>query len=107
MGELLHMTGDEWLLVVVATALCIGGLLLRSAGNLLGELFMGEDPAVRRWRVRWAERRAEKRGLRAARKNERRQRKRLRRERALARKLARQSKPPTGSALEPMPSNSE
>ena len=59
MGELLHMTGDEWLLVVVATILCVGGLLLRSVGNLLGEFFMGEDPAVRRWRGRWAERRAQ------------------------------------------------
>ena len=84
MSELLEMTRDEWLLVLVATALSVGGLLLRSIGNLLGQIFLGEDPVVRRWRSRWMERREHKRAQRKARKELRREKKRLRRQRALA-----------------------
>ena len=88
MGELLEMTRAEWLLTAVATLLCVGGLLLPAAGNLIGQAFMGEDPAVLRWRTKMAEVRAHRRDQRLARKALKRARKRARKEAARARKAA-------------------
>ncbi len=88
MGELLDMTWAEWLLTTVATLLCVGGLLLPAAGNLIGQAFMGEDPAVLRWRKKMAEVRAHRRAQRLARKAQKRARKRARKEAAHARKAA-------------------
>ncbi len=89
MGELLELTRDEWLLAALATVLCVGGLLLPKAGNLLGQLFMGEDPAVLRWRRKRAEMRDRRREQRLARKALKRARKRARKDAARARKAAR------------------
>ncbi|GEM_PF-2939828 len=86
MSELLQMTTDEWLLFAVATLLCVGGLLLPMAGNLLGRMFLGEDPAVRNWRQKLAERRALRRQMRAQRRAEKKRKKAERKARRLARK---------------------
>lgn len=87
MAELLELTTPEWLMVAVATAICVGGLLLPKVGNLLGLAFLGEDPAVTRWRAAWAERRKHQRALRQARRNEKRARKLQRQEAARVRKV--------------------
>lgn len=89
MGELLNMTGPELVLAALVTLLCVGGLLLPSAGNMIGQLFLGQDPAVLRWRKRLAEVRARRREQRLATKAAKRERKRKRREAALIRKATR------------------
>jgi hypothetical protein len=86
LDDLAQLTPDEWLVVAVATILCVGGLLLPMAGNLLGQLFLGEDPAVRNWRQKWLARREQKRALRSTRKAEKRRRKAARKAKRLARK---------------------
>ena len=44
------MTGIEWAVVLVATAVCLLGAGLPMLGNLLGRLFLGEDPLLARWK---------------------------------------------------------
>lgn len=51
------MTGIEWAVVALATAVCVVGSLLPKAGNLLGRLFLGEDPLLARWKQARQERR--------------------------------------------------
>ena len=84
--QLSRMTADEWALFCVATVLCVGGLLLPKAGNLLGRAFLGEDPAVKTWRQKWAQRRALRRQMRADRRAEKRRQKAERKARKLAAK---------------------
>ncbi len=45
-----HMTGIEWAVVFLATAVCLLGAVLPMLGNLLGRLFLGEDPLLARWK---------------------------------------------------------
>lgn len=44
------MTGVEWAVVALATAVCLLGAVLPALGNLLGRLFLGEDPLLARWK---------------------------------------------------------
>ena len=44
------MTGIEWAVVFLATAVCLLGAVLPMLGNLLGRLFLGEDPLLARWK---------------------------------------------------------
>ncbi len=44
------MTGIEWAVVLLATAICLLGAVLPMLGNLLGRLFLGEDPLLARWK---------------------------------------------------------
>ncbi len=44
------MTGIEWAVVLLATAICLLGAVLPTLGNLLGRLFLGEDPLLARWK---------------------------------------------------------
>lgn len=83
------MTTDEWLLFAVATVLCVGGLLLPKAGNLLGQAFLGEDPAVKTWRTKWRERRDLGRAQRAERRAAKKLRKAERRAQKAAKKALR------------------
>lgn len=69
------MTTIEWAVVVLATALSVGGLLLQPLGNAIGRWWLGEDPAVRRWRDAWSQRRRERREERTTRRERKRQRK--------------------------------
>lgn len=52
-----EMTSTEWAVVAVAMAICLLGSLLPRIGNLLGRLFLGEDPLLARWRQQRVERR--------------------------------------------------
>ena len=103
MGELFDMTRAEVVLAALVTLLCVGGLLLPSAGNMIGQLFMGEDPAVLRWRKKLAEVRARRREQRLARKAAQRERKRKRREAALIRKATRRVSSSARAASTPDP----
>ena len=51
------MTGVEWAVFALATSVCLLGSLLPKLGNLLGRLFLGEDPLLARWKQARAERR--------------------------------------------------
>ena len=88
LNELSQMTADEWALFCVATVLCVGGLLLPKAGNMLGRAFLGEDPAVKSWRQKWQARRELRRSVRAARRAEKKRRKAERKAKRAARKAA-------------------
>ena len=48
---LTDMTWIEWAVVVWATAVCLLGAGLPMLGNLLGRLFLGEDPLLERWKL--------------------------------------------------------
>ena len=97
--ELLEMTTDEWLLFAVATVLCVGGLLLPKAGNLLGRMFLGEDPAVRDWRGKWRKRRELRRAMRAERRALKRRRKAERKAKKKAAKAAKKAAKISGAAV--------
>ncbi len=45
-----NLTGIEWAVVLIATAVCLLGAVLPMLGNLLGRLFLGEDPLLARWK---------------------------------------------------------
>ncbi len=45
-----NMTGIEWTVVFLTTAVCLLGAVLPMLGNLLGRLFLGEDPLLARWK---------------------------------------------------------
>lgn len=51
MAELFLLTPIEWTVVALATAICLLGSLLPKIGNLLGRLFLGEDPLLARWKA--------------------------------------------------------
>lgn len=57
LNDIWHMTGVEWAVFALATAVCLLGSLLPKLGNLLGRLFLGEDPLLARWKQARAERR--------------------------------------------------
>lgn len=52
-----NLTGIEWAVVLIATAVCLLGAVLPMLGNLLGRLFLGEDPLLARWKQTRKERR--------------------------------------------------
>lgn len=43
--------------MLIATAVCLLGAVLPMLGNLLGRLFLGEDPLLARWKQTRKERR--------------------------------------------------
>lgn len=45
-----NLTALEWTVVAVTTAVCLLGAVLPALGNLLGRLFLGEDPLLARWK---------------------------------------------------------
>lgn len=49
-ASLNYLTGIEWTVVFLATAVCLLGAVLPTLGNLLGRLFLGEDPLLARWK---------------------------------------------------------
>jgi hypothetical protein len=53
-----QLTPVEWAVIGLATATCLLGALLPTIGNLLGRLFLGEDPLLARWAHARAERKA-------------------------------------------------
>lgn len=55
--ELLQLSLIDWFVVGLATFTCLVGALLPRIGNLLGRLFLGEDPLLARWRQQRVERR--------------------------------------------------
>jgi hypothetical protein len=54
-----NMTAIEWAVVCIATAVCLLGAVLPMLGNLLGRLFLGEDPLLARWKQARQVRRAD------------------------------------------------
>ena len=54
-----NLTGVEWAVVVITIAVCLLGAVLPTLGNLLGRLFLGEDPLLARWRDARATRKAQ------------------------------------------------
>ncbi len=47
--DLSQLTPIEWAVVTLATAVTLLGSLLPKIGNLLGRVFLGEDPILARW----------------------------------------------------------
>lgn len=81
-----NLTPIEWTVVLVTTAVCLLGAVLPMLGNLLGRLFLGEDPLLARWRTA----RQAKHALAV-------QNRQLRREQKKARKAAKAANLPTNS----------
>jgi hypothetical protein len=75
LAELRNLTALDWLVVAIATSVSLLGALLPRIGNLLGRLFLGEDPLVARWKILSAARRSEAKVQRLARKEAKRQQK--------------------------------
>lgn len=75
LDELRQLTPIEWAVVAIATAICLTGALLPRIGNLLGRLFLGEDPLLARWAHARAERKARLHAERLAKREARRQKK--------------------------------
>lgn len=75
LAELRNLTALDWTVVAIATAVSLLGALLPRIGNLLGRLFLGEDPLVARWKILSAARRSEAKVQRLARKEAKRQQK--------------------------------
>lgn len=65
---LAQVTAVEWGVVGLATSTCLLGALLPAIGNLLGRLFLGEDPLLARWKAARAQRRIEVRAARQLRR---------------------------------------
>lgn len=63
-----QMTGIEWAVVLITVAVCLLGAVLPTLGNLLGRLFLGEDPLLTRWRDARAARKEKAAGVRLARR---------------------------------------
>ena len=83
--ELSQLTPIEWTVVTVSTAVCLLGSLLPKIGNLLGKLFLGEDPLLARWQAQRAQRKADASAERKARKEVAKERKALARQQKSAR----------------------
>lgn len=66
--EFQQLTPLDWAVVAIATSVSLLGALLPHIGNLLGRLFLGEDPLLARWKVLSAARRERTRAARLARK---------------------------------------
>ncbi|MSP91918.1 MAG: hypothetical protein EXR79_09000 [Myxococcales bacterium] len=66
---LAQVTAVEWGVVALATSTCLLGALLPAIGNLLGGLFLGEDPLLERWKHARALRRLEVRAVRQQRRD--------------------------------------
>ena len=56
--EILALQPIDWFVVGLTTAVSLLGMLLPKIGNLLGRLFLGEDPLLERWKHARAERKA-------------------------------------------------
>lgn len=82
--ELGELTSIEWAVVAVSTAICLLGSLLPKIGNLLGKLFLGEDPLLARWQAQRAVRKASAQQERKARKEAGKERKTLARQQKIA-----------------------
>ncbi len=82
------MTGIEWAVVALATAVCVIGSLLPKLGNLLGRLFLGEDPLLARWKHARQERRERARAALQEKREARKAKKTQARTDALQRKSA-------------------
>jgi hypothetical protein len=54
-----QVTPVEWAVIGLATSTCLLGALLPTIGNLLGRLFLGEDPLLARWAHARVERKAQ------------------------------------------------
>ena len=68
--DLSQLTGIEWAVIALATVVCLLGSLLPMIGNLLGRLFLGEDPLL----ARWAQARLDRRRAQQAKAEARRER---------------------------------
>ncbi len=82
--ELGELTSIEWAVVAVSTAICLLGSLLPKIGNLLGKLFLGEDPLLARWQAQRAVRKASALLERKARKEAAKERKTLARQQKIS-----------------------
>jgi hypothetical protein len=53
-----NLSALDWFVVALTVVVSLLGMLLPKLGNLLGRLFLGEDPLLERWTHARADRRA-------------------------------------------------
>lgn len=53
-----NLSALDWFVVALTVVVSLLGMLLPKLGNLLGRLFLGEDPLLERWKHARADRKA-------------------------------------------------